>query len=402
MSIDIETGERRQLIDNAYDARLMNSNQLVFMRGDDLWGVHFDSDLLQIVGTAVPLIDGIENESLYDFASYAVSPNGTLIYLPGTNVTTMFQRSPVWRDLNGNEEAIDLSPGPYTEIALSPSGQRIALTLENDGVADIWTYDVNLPGILNRVTDSGDAGNPVWSRDGGSLFFNREIDDLAAYGIWQVSASGVGETARVIPGESLILPRSVAPDGDLILQRGLGDDADILSSTPASENVTINPLVASEYGEALPSLSPDGRLLAYVSFETGVREVFVRPYPDTEANRWRVSTSGGDEPQWGSNNRLHYLSTTRPVELVTLDIDYDTEFRVQQRRAEVIGNYFTDPYPSYAVDIVNNRLLFTKFVDQGYRRNWGDGQQPVIANVVSNFSTELEYKLSKGASDSLE
>ncbi|MEZ5492324.1 MAG: hypothetical protein R3F50_18735 [Gammaproteobacteria bacterium] len=402
MSIDLQTGARRQLLANAYDARLIDSGQLLFMRGNDLWGVYFDQESLQVVGTPVPLVSGIENESSMDFGSYAVSSRGMLVYVPGTNVTSRSQRSLVWRDQNGNEEVIDLSPGPYTEMALSPSGQRIALSVSVDGVEDIWTYDFNLQGVLNRVTGSGDAENPVWSLDGDSLFFNRSTQDPDTNGVWQVSASGAGETIRVIPGDSLLIPRSLDPDGNLIIQRGLQGDSDIMRSTPASGNVTLSPLIVSEYGETLPSISPDGRLVAYVSFETGVREVFVRPYPDTESNRWRVSTNGGDEPHWGSNNRLYYLTTSRPLELVTLDIEYDTDLRVRDRRQEALRYYFIGSRPSYAVDEINDRLLFSKFIDQDERQSWGDGQKPVIANVISNFTAEVNDKVGKGESGSLD
>jgi serine/threonine-protein kinase len=54
------------------------------------------------------------------------------------------------------------------------------------------------------------------------------------------------------------------------------------------------PLVASTtFDEAAIALSPDGRWLAYESNETGRLEVFVRPFPNTGAAKWQVSTSGG-------------------------------------------------------------------------------------------------------------
>src|SRR5262249_23329819 len=44
-----------------------------------------------------------------------------------------------------------------------------------------------------------------------------------------------------------------------------------------------------------PRLSPSGRWLAYVSEESGRREVYVRPFPGS-GSRWAISKDGGDQP----------------------------------------------------------------------------------------------------------
>ena len=59
---------------------------------------------------------------------------------------------------------------------------------------------------------------------------------------------------------------------------------------PGVDSVAL-PLLAEEYDELHPSLSPDGRWLAYSSTETGSREVFVRPFPDVESGKWQVRQS---------------------------------------------------------------------------------------------------------------
>jgi len=49
------------------------------------------------------------------------------------------------------------------------------------------------------------------------------------------------------------------------------------------------PLLTSRFGEVAPSLSPDGRWLAYTSDESGRSEVYVRPFPGRDG-RWQIST----------------------------------------------------------------------------------------------------------------
>ena len=57
------------------------------------------------------------------------------------------------------------------------------------------------------------------------------------------------------------------------------------------------PFVATAAGERFPSFSPDGRWVAYLSDETGVAEVYVRPFPGP-GGKWQISTGGGASPQW--------------------------------------------------------------------------------------------------------
>ncbi|HSH75518.1 MAG TPA: LpqB family beta-propeller domain-containing protein [Longimicrobiales bacterium] len=72
------------------------------------------------------------------------------------------------------------------------------------------------------------------------------------------------------------------------------------ASTPAAPP---RPLLAGSYDEEALALSPDGRWLAYVSSETGRREVFVRPFPEVDSGKWQVSTTGGLSPAWAHSGR---------------------------------------------------------------------------------------------------
>jgi dipeptidyl aminopeptidase/acylaminoacyl peptidase len=47
-----------------------------------------------------------------------------------------------------------------------------------------------------------------------------------------------------------------------------------------------------------PSVSPDGRWIAYSSDESGMDEVYVSRFPDVSEGRQQVSAGGGREPRW--------------------------------------------------------------------------------------------------------
>ena len=70
---------------------------------------------------------------------------------------------------------------------------------------------------------------------------------------------------------------------------------------------TLVPLVTGPATEVEPAVSPDGRWLAYKSNESGVSEIYVRPFPDAGSARWQVSTAGGSDPVWShSGKELFY------------------------------------------------------------------------------------------------
>jgi hypothetical protein len=65
-------------------------------------------------------------------------------------------------------------------------------------------------------------------------------------------------------------------------------------------------LVRTKFSEVAGSVSPDGKLLAYESNESGQSEVYVQEFPDARS-KWQVSAKGGAEPFWrGDNRELYY------------------------------------------------------------------------------------------------
>lgn len=55
--------------------------------------------------------------------------------------------------------------------------------------------------------------------------------------------------------------------------------------------------------ETSPTLSPDGRWIAYAGEESGRKEVYIRPFPNTESAKYQVSRHGGLEPMWSHSGR---------------------------------------------------------------------------------------------------
>ena len=70
-------------------------------------------------------------------------------------------------------------------------------------------------------------------------------------------------------------------------------------------------LVSSRYDNYAMTLSPDGRWMAYVSDESGGREVYVRPFPSVDSAKFAISAGGGLEPLWRRDGRELFFRNTR-------------------------------------------------------------------------------------------
>ena len=78
-----------------------------------------------------------------------------------------------------------------------------------------------------------------------------------------------------------------------------------------SSDRTLEPLIQTAADEWSPSISPDGRWVAYSSDETGRNEVYVQRFPDL-GDRRQISVGGGHRPQWSADgSELTYLRASQ-------------------------------------------------------------------------------------------
>jgi Tol biopolymer transport system component len=64
----------------------------------------------------------------------------------------------------------------------------------------------------------------------------------------------------------------------------------------------------TNFQEHRGQFSPDGRFVAYVSNKPEQHEIFVRPFPDSDA-QWQISAGGGIQPRWSHDGKeLYYIA----------------------------------------------------------------------------------------------
>lgn len=175
----------------------------------------------------------------------------------------------------------DSVPGGLASVgqfAWSPTGQMLVLTAGSAGQGspdfeesmDLYLIAPDGTG-LHQVTSLGDAGYPVFSADGGTLYFSRfggKSPRTLHGSIWAIGVDGSG-LRQLTPDRVLVFdfPASVSPVGDELAFTRTQCDQKLRCGESArgfSLSTGAEQLIAKR--AALPIYSPDGTRIALASF----------------------------------------------------------------------------------------------------------------------------------------
>ena len=305
--LDLRTGVQKPLLDDVPQAWYLPNGRLLYVRRDGVAvAAPFDLERLEITGEAVPVLEGVDVRALAGFALLTWSPSGSVVYVRGAGASSDY--GVVRVDRAGVMSPIDTSwYGEFNSMSLSRDGRRLAVGIGAGGGLNIWIKQLDR-GPTTRLTFGNRDRRPAWSPDGRLVAFIRDSANTSA--VFARLADGSGPDRLVARLDRLVQEVAWSPDGNWVVVRtdntmsGAGD----LVGVRTTGDSTPVPLVASDFTELHPAVSPDGRWLAYASNESGGNEVYVRPFPDTQAARWQVSNGGGALPVWSPTGReLFYL-----------------------------------------------------------------------------------------------
>jgi eukaryotic-like serine/threonine-protein kinase len=255
----------------------------------------------------------------------------------------------------------------------------------NTANTDVWTQRLG-GGALSRLTFEGTKNErPRWSHDGRDIFFVSNRSGLPA--LYRQRADGSAPAQRVASDRRGLGEGFESPDGAwMVLRSADAVCCDILGMRPGVDSALV-PLVATSFRERSPTLSPDGKWLAYVSDETGRFEVFVRPFPAVASGKWQISTAGGSAPRWSrQGDELFFLDGANDMQAVRVATKEAFEILGKQRLFSANG-YFVSPWAqAYDVSPDGKRFLML-------RVGSSSGAVPISVVLVQNFLAELQRKV---------
>ncbi len=137
-------------------------------------------------------------------------------------------------------------------------------------------------------------------------------------------------------------------------------------------------LLEADRRYSAPSLSPDGRYVAYESNESGRGEIYIQSFPEAGV-RAQVTRDGGGAPLWAANSELFYWDGDR---LFTVPVDTSSELTIGEPEALfTVSRYTTNSSREYDVTADGRRIIIAKIPE---------ASEPREVKVVLNWFTELE------------
>jgi serine/threonine-protein kinase len=334
----------------------------------------FDIRRHAVRGDAIPTGERAQMDVYGPKAS--LSPSGDLVYRGGsTNARVLLVGK------NAVATPIISDRRDYSHPRYSPDGRRLAIGVFDGTRTDIWVYTVTSPGFERLTSDGTDNERPEWSPDGRYIIYRSNRSGGQA--IWRQRSDGSGAPERLSP--PLEIPAHegiVTPDGRTLVYRV--DDPvrarDIYAVPLEGNDRTPRPIIATEFDELAPRLSPDGKWIAYVSNESARYDVYVRPFPNP-GGRVVVSSGGGVEPLWSRDGRQIFYRGPRAIVVATLSLSGDPE--VVARDTMMADDFLSNPFhPMYDVTPDGKRLLLLE----------GDSNQRQLT-VILNWTRSLEARL---------
>jgi Tol biopolymer transport system component len=396
VAIDFATRERHVLTKGLL-ARYMEPGYLVFLRADGaVLAAPFDQARLKLTGPAVPLFEGVMTKP-FGSADIALSPTGTLAYVPGlvTNAGGVAELVYVNREggVTPLNPPVTFNPSANRSLSLSPDGARIALDVVGAASPDIWVKQLPA-GPLSRLSFDGlGSTRPRWTPDGRSVLYI-STPDSGPPSVWKKRADGSTAAELVWHVPSLpIAEASLSYDGQWLIYRINQSDGnrDIYAVRPGRDSVP-TPLLTGPFQEQGAALSPDGKWLAYTSNESGTDEIFVRPFPNTNAGRWQISTRGGSAARWAHSGRELFFESAAGDFMVVPIAPGPTFAPGEARRLFPLGGalFGSSIVPYYDLTPDDKRFVTARLAAV----NQAPGAGQLV--VVDNWNEELKAKMHAG------
>lgn len=324
----LDSPEVKPLLADVSVARYAQPGWLVFARDGELRAQAFDAKTLTLSGEAIPVSTdrsgATMNVDVPDSAAHFMfSDNGTLVWQRAFKPEYQL----VWFDRSGNRLGA-LGPPLHVSLSMapriSPDGRMVAIQnrdAESDRIG-IWVFD--LEGGTSTRLSSIPSQFPQWSSDGKRVAWVSATGGV--FGIFAKAADGTGEEVLLLKGGAgaggNTFPSDWSADGRFIFYTTRGPKSRIDTWVLPLATGKSYPLLAGEFDEHTPQISPDGRWIAYRSDVSGTYEIYLQAIREGRlgSQKFRISQNGGSQPRFrGDGRELFYITPNAQLMAVALE-----------------------------------------------------------------------------------
>jgi Tol biopolymer transport system component len=307
----IDSSETKMLMKISSRVLYAPPGYLLYVREGVLLARPFDAGTLSFTGEEMTVVDRVGNFSSTGNAYFSVSANGEVLsYLGGDRRSQL-----IWLNRSGAQTGTIGEPAEYWLPRLSRDGKMLAVDLvdRKDATNDIWIYDLERLTFSRFTFDSGVENGSLWTPDRHRIVYARDRDGPPH--LFQKSLDDSGEGEMLLPAgtSGAQYPYDFTPDGQFLLYREVRADTGVdLYLLPMSGDRTPRPFANTQFDESDARMSYDGKWVAYVSNQSGKREVYVQRLEGGE--RIQVSNGGGGSPHWRPDGReLYYVAGQKVI-----------------------------------------------------------------------------------------
>lgn len=322
-----------ELIDEGTDPRWSPTGHLLWSRAGDVYAAAFDPDELQLVGRPALVLPGVAT-GLYGESNYSVSDAGTLVRILGDELgVDRFVSTLEWVDGDGDVTQVSARQAAYVSARAASDGNRVAAGIVDTEGIDVWVFDEE-QGAAVRLTSDRASEGPVWSNDDTWVYFTNG-STRASGDIWRRRADFSGPAEPVLERPLRQRVTDVSPDGRFLVfeERQPG------AATEVPTDIWLLPLDGGDpvpvgqaaFREAGARFSPDGNLIAYISSESGIEQVYVR---EIDGGRQALASAGEERSSWlawARDGRTLYYSSADEIFEVQVEVT-ETVMRVSPPR----------------------------------------------------------------------
>jgi serine/threonine-protein kinase len=380
--LSISTGERKVLLTGGVYGFYVPTGHLLFAVGETIRAVAFDLDRLEVRGVPVPVVDDVAMNLTDGAAAFDVSATGTLAYLPVDSYVT--DSEIVIVDRKGNESLALPRRDRYGNPRLSPTGARVSVDIRSaNSMGDVWVFEIGRAGGTRITAEGGRDFGAEWTPDGKELIFSSE---RPFFDLYRRAADASRPAEALLTGSYDHYTGAVSRDGKTFAFSLAVPGGGEIWTVPLQGERVATPYFSNGFNLGHPTLSPDGRWMAYDSDESGQGvDVFIQSYPDPKVKRLKVSPAHGSEPMWTQGGRELVYREGDKVMAVSIDLASGASGPPRV--------LFSGPYPdnpgwtrprSYDVTPDGERFLLTKLP--------GEQPRPRIM-VVLNWFEELRARV---------
>ncbi len=301
----LKTGQTRMVMEGATPVYVPAERALLLVRADGaLLKYPFDLAAGDTTGPGVVVANRIDRRSpVLLHGEYAVSATGTLVTVKRRGATTT--KGLTFVNLRaGAPPTPPLAPifSLFYFLDFAATGDRLLVTgMDASGGAVPYVFDVQR-GALTRVAIDGRLSAIGWASGGDSILYSANRGEL-----WVRAIDGSGSARKALDLQGWSFSGRMSAWGSWVaFSSQQGTETRRVGVVHRDSASKVRMIGSMNVGESDPTISPDGKWLAFTSNQNGRDDVFVTSFPEP-GGRFVVSLGGGSDATWARDARTLYF-----------------------------------------------------------------------------------------------